>query len=36
VEVAARTANVLKARIKQPIFTAAKHFDSYDFTAQPS
>jgi DNA replication protein DnaC len=35
-EVAARAANVLKARIKQASFPAAKDFDSYDFTAQPS
>jgi len=35
-EVAARTANVLKARIKQASFPALKDFDSYDFTAQPS
>jgi DNA replication protein DnaC len=35
-EVAARSANVLKARIKQASFPAAKDFDSYDFTAQPS
>lgn len=35
-EVAARAANVLKARIKQANFPAAKDFDSYDFTAQPS
>jgi DNA replication protein DnaC len=35
-EVAARTANVLKARIKQADFPAAKDFDSYNFTAQPS
>ena len=36
VEVAARAANVLKARIKQANFSSAKDFDSYDFTAQPS
>ena len=36
VEVAARAANVLKARIKQARFPAMKDFDSYDFTAQPS
>jgi DNA replication protein DnaC len=36
VEVAARSANVLKARIKQANFPAAKDFDTYDFTAQPS
>lgn len=35
-EVAARTANVLKARIKQANFPALKDFDTYDFTAQPS
>src|SRR5262245_44201308 len=35
-EVAARAANVLKARIKQASFPASKDFDSYDFTAQPS
>src|SRR5438876_207272 len=35
-EVAARAANVLKARIKQAAFPAHKDFDSYDFTAQPS
>jgi DNA replication protein DnaC len=35
-EVAARSANVLKARIKQAAFPAAKDFDTYDFTAQPS
>jgi DNA replication protein DnaC len=35
-EVAARAANVLKARIKQASFPAAKDFDSYDFSAQPS
>jgi len=36
VEVTARAANMLKARIKQANFPAAKDFDSYDFTAQPS
>jgi len=36
VEVAARAANVLKARIKQAHFPAMKDFDSYDFTAQAS
>jgi DNA replication protein DnaC len=36
VEVAARAANVLKARIKQAHFPSAKDFDSYDFTAQPA
>jgi DNA replication protein DnaC len=35
-EVAARQANVLKARIKQASFPAIKDFDTYDFTAQPS
>lgn len=35
-EVAARSANVLKARIKQASFPALKDFDTYDFTAQPS
>ena len=35
-EVAARAANVLKARIKQASFPVAKDFDTYDFTAQPS
>jgi DNA replication protein DnaC len=35
-EVTARAANVLKARIKQASFPAVKDFDSYDFTAQPS
>ena len=35
-EVAARAANVLKARIKQAGFPVLKDFDSYDFTAQPS
>src|SRR5271167_4797210 len=35
-EVAARSTNVLKARIKQAAFPAAKDFDTYDFTAQPS
>ena len=35
-EVAARSANVLKARIKQAGFPVQKDFDSYDFTAQPS
>ncbi len=35
-EVAARSANVLKARIKQAGFPALKDFDTYDFTAQPS
>ena len=35
-EVASRSANVLKARIKQAAFPAVKDFDTYDFTAQPS
>jgi DNA replication protein DnaC len=35
-EVAARAANVLKARIKQAGFPALKDFDGYDFTAQVS
>jgi DNA replication protein DnaC len=35
-EVAARAANVLKARIKQAGFPVPKDFDTYDFTAQPS
>lgn len=35
-EVTARAANVLKARIKQASFPMIKDFDSYDFTAQPS
>src|SRR5580700_9267054 len=35
-EVSARSANVLRARIKQATFPAAKDFDTYDFTAQPS
>jgi DNA replication protein DnaC len=35
-EVAARSANVLKARIKQASFPAMKDLDTYDFTAQPS
>src|SRR5438093_7796412 len=35
-EVAARSANVLKARIKQAAFPVQKDFDSFDFTAQPS
>jgi DNA replication protein DnaC len=35
-EVAARSANVLKARIKQAGFPVLKDFDTYDFTAQPS
>jgi DNA replication protein DnaC len=35
-EVAARAANVLKARIKQAGFPVHKDFDTYDFAAQPS
>jgi DNA replication protein DnaC len=35
-EVAARAANVLKARIKQAAFPVTKDFDTYDFSAQPS
>jgi DNA replication protein DnaC len=35
-EVAARSANVLKARIKAASFPATKDFDTYDFAAQPS
>src|SRR5476649_2021526 len=35
-EVAARSVNVLKSRIKQAAFPAAKDFDTFDFTAQPS
>ena len=35
-EVTARAANVLKARIKQANFPVIKDLDSYDFTAQPS
>ena len=35
-EVAARAANVLKARIKQAAFPVHKDFDSYDFSAMPS
>jgi DNA replication protein DnaC len=34
-EVAARSANVLKARIKQAAFKLHKDFDSFDFTASP-
>jgi DNA replication protein DnaC len=36
VDVAARAANVLQARIKPARFPAAKDCDSHDFTAQPS
>ncbi len=35
-EVAARTANALKARIKQACFPAHKDFDTYDFSVMPS
>ncbi len=35
-EVAARTANALKARIKQAAFPTHKDFDTYDFTVIPS
>src|SRR6516164_11039498 len=35
-EVAARAANVLKARIKQAAFPVHKDFDSYDFSAMPA
>jgi len=35
-EVAARAANVLTARIKQAAFPVHKDLDSYDFTAMPS
>jgi DNA replication protein DnaC len=35
-EIVSRSANVLKARIKQAAFPAAKDFDTYDFTAQPA
>lgn len=35
-EVAARAANVLKARIKQAAFPVHKDFDTFDFTAVPS
>jgi DNA replication protein DnaC len=35
-EVAARTANALKARIKQASFPAHKDFDTYDFSVIPS
>jgi DNA replication protein DnaC len=34
-EVAARSANVLKARIKQAAFKVQKDFDTFDFTASP-
>ena len=35
-EVAARSANVLKARIKQAAFPVHKDFDTYDFSAMPA
>ena len=35
-EVAARTANAIKARIKQASFPAHKDFDTYDFSVIPS
>jgi DNA replication protein DnaC len=35
-EVAARSVNVLKAKIKQASFPMTKDFDTYDFSAQPS
>jgi DNA replication protein DnaC len=35
VEVAARSANVLKARIRQAAFKLQKDFDTFDFTATP-
>jgi DNA replication protein DnaC len=35
-EVAARAANVLKARIKQAAFPVPKDFDTFDFTAVPA
>src|SRR3989442_1532970 len=35
-EVAARAANVLKARIKQAVFPVHKDFDTYDFSAMPA
>ena len=35
-EVAARQANALKARIKQAAFPVHKDFDTYDFSAMPS
>jgi DNA replication protein DnaC len=35
-EVAARAANVLKARIKQATFPVHKDFDTYDFSAMPA
>jgi DNA replication protein DnaC len=35
-EVAARSANALRARIKQAAFPVFKDFDTYEFTAMPS
>src|SRR5207253_10842574 len=35
-EVAARSANVLKARIKQAAFKLQKDFETFDFTATPN
>jgi DNA replication protein DnaC len=35
-EVAARSANVLKARIKQAAFKLHKDFDTFDFAATPN
>jgi DNA replication protein DnaC len=35
-EVAARAANVLKAKIKQAAFPVHKDFDTYDFSAMPA
>jgi DNA replication protein DnaC len=35
IEMAARSANVLKARIKQAAFRLQKDFDTFDFTATP-
>jgi DNA replication protein DnaC len=35
-EVTARSANVLQARIKQASFPIDKDFDTYDFSAMPS
>ena len=35
-EVAARSANVIKARIKQAAFPVPKDFDTFDFTAVPT
>jgi DNA replication protein DnaC len=35
-EVAARSANALKARVKQALFPVIKDFDTYDFSVIPS